>query len=855
MSLPWIVLKYGGTSVATQPRWERMAARVRELTPRHRVWVVVSALAGVTDDLRRAVEEALAGKSPDALDDVVLRHRELARACGLSESDLGPIEGMFGQVRQRLEGVRLSHDATPKLRAAILATGELASSRLGEKILARHGLDPLWVDATTLLTSEPRPRESDPDRYLDARIREERNPESAERRAGKAGVVITQGFIARTPEGDTCLLGRGGSDTSAALMAVLLGAERLEIWTDVHGLFTADPALVPAARLIRRIGHREAQELAAMGGKVLHPRCLGPVARAGIPVQVRSIDTPEEPGTRIEESGEEHPVVTAVTHRKGVTLLSVATLAMFETPGYLAKVFAAFLEHGFSVDLVATSQTAVTVTLDRGPGGVEGQGFTSLVRRLEELGDVTVLHPCAVVSIVGRRIRAVLHQVGPALEVFQERPVHLVSDSAEDLNLSFVVEEEDGPRMVTKLHARLIPGWGEDPKLGPTWEMLRRGTHPPARRWWQERIPALCSLVADGRARYVYHPDTVRERIRELREHLGSVERFYYAVKANAHPALLQVIAEEGFGFECVSAAELAHVREHVGARPALLFTPNFCPIEEYRQAFDLGADVVVDGAQVFDLLPGLFTGRTIGVRIDPGHGLGHHAKVVTAGAATKFGLARNEIEAFAVAAARHGARVGGLHAHVGSGILDPSAWVETAHALVSVTSFFPEATWIDLGGGLGVPEQPGQRPLDLPRLESGLQGMRAEYPRIALRLEPGRFLVSEAGVLVAPVTQVRGKGDVLLAGVSTGMNSLIRPALYGAWHRIHNISRFEDTATRTWQIVGPICESADVLGRDRWIPDPRPGDVLLIENAGAYGRVMASSYNLREPAEEIVLA
>jgi diaminopimelate decarboxylase/aspartate kinase len=199
--------------------------------------------------------------------------------------------------------------------------------------------------------------------------------------------------------------------------------------------------------------------------------------------------------------------------------------------------------------------------------------------------------------------------------------------------------------------------------------------------------------------------------------------------------------------------------------------------------------------------------------------------------------------------------RIVGLHAHVGSGILDPSAWASTASVLLDASTFFPGARWIDLGGGLGVPEQPGQQPLDLGRLERELGRIRAEHPRVAFRLEPGRFLVSEAGVLIAPVTQVRAKGDVHLAGVATGMNSFLRPALYGAWHRIHNLSRLGETPTRTWQVVGPICESGDVLGRDRWLPDPRPGDVLLIENAGAYGAVMASRYNLREPAEEVVLA
>jgi diaminopimelate decarboxylase/aspartate kinase len=134
------------------------------------------------------------------------------------------------------------------------------------------------------------------------------------------------------------------------------------------------------------------------------------------------------------------------------------------------------------------------------------------------------------------------------------------------------------------------------------------------------------------------------------------------------------------------------------------------------------------------------------------------------------------------------------------------------------------------------------------------LQALAAGHGDIAFRLEPGRFLVSEAGVLVAPVTQVRKKGELFFAGISTGMNSLLRPALYGAYHGIHNLSRLEEAPRRLWQIVGPICESSDVFGRDRRIPDPRPGDVLLVENAGAYGAVMASRYNLREPALEVAL-
>jgi len=170
------------------------------------------------------------------------------------------------------------------------------------------------------------------------------------------------------------------------------------------------------------------------------------------------------------------------------------------------------------------------------------------------------------------------------------------------------------------------------------------------------------------------------------------------------------VIAGEGVGLECVSAAEVRCAREHAGEETVLLFTPNFCPVLEYREAFNAGEEVVIDGAQVFDLDPDLFTGRSVGLRIDPGQGIGHHTKVVTAGAATKFGLPLADLDAFREAAERHRVRVSGLHAHVGSGILDPAAWVHTANILLDALASFPDATWIDLGGGLGVPEQPGQR-------------------------------------------------------------------------------------------------------------------------------------------------
>jgi diaminopimelate decarboxylase/aspartate kinase len=160
----------------------------------------------------------------------------------------------------------------------------------------------------------------------------------------------------------------------------------------------------------------------------------------------------------------------------------------------------------------------------------------------------------------------------------------------------------------------------------------------------------------------------------------------------------------------------------------------------------------------------------------------------------------------------------------------------------------------LDLGGGLGVPEKRGGRALDLGAVGVSLEEVRSAWPGYDIWLEPGRFVIAEAGVLVATVTQIKGKGEVQYVGISTGMNSLIRPALYGAYHEIANLSRWGEQSTEVVNVVGPICESGDRLGTDRLLPACREGDVLAIANAGAYGFVMGSRYNLREPAAEFAI-
>lgn len=336
---------------------------------------------------------------------------------------------------------------------------------------------------------------------------------------------------------------------------------------------------------------------------------------------------------------------------------------------------------------------------------------------------------------------------------------------------------------------------------------------------------------------------------------MRSVSRVFYAVKANPHPEILRTIAAEGLSFECVSQGEIERVLAAVPgiARERLLFTPNFAPRAEYEWAVGSGLRVTVDNLYVLREWASLFRGAELFVRIDTGRGHGHHEKVRTAGAHSKFGVPLFELDELRGAAELAGATIAGLHAHTGSGNFAIDSWVETAGTLAAAARQFRGVAALNIGGGLGVADQPGQQPLALQELDAALERFHHANAAFPLWIEPGRYLVATGGVLLARVTQMKGKGDVQYVGVATGMNSLLRPALYGSYHEIVNLTRLGEPDALRCTVVGPICESGDVLGEDRLLPRTGEGDILLIANTGAYGHAMSSHYNLRAPAEELI--
>jgi len=371
--------------------------------------------------------------------------------------------------------------------------------------------------------------------------------------------------------------------------------------------------------------------------------------------------------------------------------------------------------------------------------------------------------------------------------------------------------------------------------------------------WWLLKREKLLQIAEQHLNAYVYDLESIEKAAIDILS-MSAVSRVLYAMKANFNADVLRTLADAGADFDCVSPGEVNHLRDALPdrAKGRILFTPNFAPRDEYEWGVREGLRVTLDNLYPLKEWPQIFAGQELFIRIDPNRGGGHHEHVVTVGNRSKFGVSLAELDELQRLVQAAGAKVTGIHAHSGSGIEDAENWHAVAKALVNAADRFTDVKVLDLGGGFSVPAKRQETRFDLHYLGQILSEFRKQHPKYELWLEPGRYLVSEAGVLLTHVTQLKGKAEMRYLGVSTGMNSLIRPALYDAFHEIVNLTRFDDAPTETMTIVGPICESGDKLGKDRPFPPSRENDVVLIANAGAYGRVMSSSYNLRDIPPEI---
>lgn len=860
---PMIVCKFGGTSLADREAHRRLVEIVRRRLDRAPL-VVVSALAGVSDGLIGILDDAAAGRdagSRDALATLAGRHRDLLgdtpAPAGVRASCGAALDETLRALESLREGIALLGDASPWIRARFVGAGELLSSRIIEAAFAAEGIETRWIDAREIV------RTAGADPLKDS-------PVPAEiARAASTGVapllapgraVLTQGFIGSEASGRMTLLGRGGSDYTASLLGGALSASRIEIWTDVDGVLTASPKIVPEARRVRVLSFDEASELAYFGAKVLHPSTILPAVEASIPVWVGNARRPDGGGTTILAEGlppaDDRWVVKAIADKRGVTVVDVASTRMLMAHGFLARIFKVFDEQRTAVDLVSTSEVSVSLTVD------DDRALPAIVDELSQFARVEVQRDMAVVCLVGEGMRG---RAGIAADVFRAvrfAPVRMITQGASAINLSVVVRAADADRVVAALHETFFGGslpaevFGESfrdlEEVGARTRTAAAGIAPGS-----PPLPLADLARRHGTPLYVYDLDAVEARAERVRAALaGPGRRLFYACKANAHPRILSALTRRGFGIEAASPGEAARALD-CGQQPdgVLLSASNARP-SEIAESLRRGMWATLGSLSDVRRVGALTPGREVLLRVNPGVGDGHHPHVVTGGLHSKFGIPLEELSEALRVARDAGVPVAGLHAHIGSGIADTAPLLASARKLLQAASESAALRILDLGGGFAVPYRDGDRELDLDAYAAGIADLLREFgpAHREIWLEPGRFLVAPAGYLVAEVTCRKESGGLTFIGLDTGMNHLLRPALYGAYHRIVNLSA-PDAPLEWVEVVGNVCETTDVFASNRPVPRPEEGHLLAILDVGAYGFSMASRYNLWPLPKEIVIS
>jgi aspartate kinase len=450
-----IVMKFGGTSVADAEAIERVAGIVRAGLQRGSPpVVVVSALAGVTDHLiaaTRMAEEGNAERAAASLSELVDRHMGIATALtsGVNRTQVADAVGDdFASVISLVRALAVLHEVSPRSLDAVVAAGEIASSRIVTAALVERGIPAAWIDARTIMVTDAEHTTAVPDL-----------PATCERAAcltriaGGGQVAVLGGFIGATRQGVTTTLGRGGSDYSAAILGACIGAEEIQIWTDVDGMLTADPRVVARPRLVPQLTFAEASELAYFGAKVLHPSTILPAVARNIPVRILNSRRPEVSGTLITaEADRRDTELTAIACKRGVTVIDITSSRMLMAHGFLRRLFEVFERFKTAVDVVTTSEVSVSVTID------DTRRLDAIADNLRNFADVSCEAEMAIICAVGENLHDDPTLFGRAVTALDRIPLRLVSQAASRRNVTFVLRDADVPQAMTRLHDRFFGG-------------------------------------------------------------------------------------------------------------------------------------------------------------------------------------------------------------------------------------------------------------------------------------------------------------------------------------------------------------------------------------------------------------
>ena len=442
-----IVMKFGGSSLGTSEALTRVAGIIAERVSRVPV-VVVSAIGKTTDRLLAAVGQAAAGRQVEAGRSVAVLRDDLFGTASPVLSDAAGLETLLDRHvdeidRLLIEMASADPGARPRVSDAIVSHGERISSLVMTRLLRQRGLDAAHVDARDVVVTDDRFTQAAPlfgatNHRLRALVRP---------LADAGRTVVMGGFIARTEDGRPSTLGRGGSDFTASIVGAGVGAEEIQIWTDVDGVMTADPSIVAGAKRLRRLSFAEASELAYFGARVLHPSTVLPAVERNIPVRVLNSLTPEVEGTVImAECPPSGSTVKSIAYKERITVIDIRSTRMLMAHGFLAAIFEVFDRYRTAVDVVSTSEVGVSLTIDR------TECLDEITAELRCIADVNHISGQAIVCLVGDAVR---HTPGIAARLFtaiEAINVQMISQGGARTNVSVVIDERDLPAAVDALH-------------------------------------------------------------------------------------------------------------------------------------------------------------------------------------------------------------------------------------------------------------------------------------------------------------------------------------------------------------------------------------------------------------------
>src|SRR5262245_20638791 len=443
-------MKFGGTSVADHDAISRLIGIVRQQQTKHGAApaVVVSALGGVTDALvavTRLAEDGETGRATDALRALQDRHIGVARALtGDSRSALvAEVTREFDDLIGLVHALAVLREVSPRSLDAVLAAGEVVSSRIVAAALSDHRLPAEWIDVRKVLVTDAEHNAAAPDMIeTKDRVFDRVVPAIA-----RGVVPVVGGFIGATAQGVTTTLGRGGSDYSAAIFGASLDVDEIQIWTDVDGMLTADPRIVPQPRVVPQLSFAEASELAYFGAKVLHPSTILPAVTKNIPVRILNSRRPDNPGTRITaDRSAANGQLTAIACKRDVTVIDITSTRMLMAHGFLRRLFEVFERLKTAVDVVTTSEVSVSVTVD------DTRRLEAIVDNLRNFAEVSCEREMAIICAVGENLRADPALFGRAVNALERIPLRLVSQAASRRNVTFVLRNSDVPHAMMRLH-------------------------------------------------------------------------------------------------------------------------------------------------------------------------------------------------------------------------------------------------------------------------------------------------------------------------------------------------------------------------------------------------------------------